>query len=50
VEEAGLGMYKIILFTKIPPQIKCSETFLEVLSEWGYTWMWENMCWEIYNI
>jgi hypothetical protein len=42
VEEAGLG-YKIILFTKMPLQIKHPETFLEVLSKCGYTWIWEDM-------
>jgi hypothetical protein len=43
VEEAGLGIYKIISYTKRPPQIKCLETFLEVLGKWGCTWMWEDM-------
>jgi hypothetical protein len=43
VKEVGLGIYKIISHTKRPPQIKFLETFLEVLGEWGCTWMWENM-------
>jgi hypothetical protein len=43
VKEAGLGIYKIISYTNWPPQIKCPETFLEVLGEWGCTWMWEYM-------
>jgi hypothetical protein len=43
VEAAGLGIYKIILYTTRPPQIKHPETFLEVLDEWGCTWMWQDM-------
>lgn len=43
MEEAGLGIYTIILFTKRPTQIKCPETFLEVLGKWVCTWMWEDM-------
>ncbi len=27
----------------MPLQIKHPETFLDVLSEWGCTWMWEDM-------
>ncbi len=43
VEEVGLGIYKIISFTNMPPQIMHPETFLDVLCEWGCTWMWEDM-------
>jgi hypothetical protein len=44
VKEAELGIYKIILYsTKRLPQIKCPETFLEVLGKWECTWMWEDM-------
>ena len=43
VEEAGLGVYKIISFTMAPPQITHPENFLEVLSKWGCEWMWGNM-------
>ncbi len=43
VKEAGLGIYIALLYTKRPPQIKCPETFLEVLGEWGCTLMWEDM-------
>jgi hypothetical protein len=39
----GLGIYKIILFTNIPPQIVHPETFLDILSKWGCTWMWKDM-------
>jgi hypothetical protein len=43
VEEEGLGIYKIILFTNMPPQIVHPETVLDVLGKWGCTWMWEDM-------
>ncbi len=43
VEEAGLGIYKIISYTDMPPQITRPETFMYVLREWGCTWMWEDM-------
>ena len=43
VEEAGLGIYKIISYTDMPPQITRPETFMDVLREWGCTWMWEDM-------
>ncbi len=43
VEEAGLGIYKIISYTDMPPQITRPETFMDVLWEWGCTWMWEDM-------
>ncbi len=43
VKEVGIGIYKNILYTKRPPQIKYPETFSEVLGKWGYTWMWEDM-------
>jgi hypothetical protein len=43
VEEAGLGIYKIISYTDMPPQITQPETFMDVLREWGCTWMWEDM-------
>jgi hypothetical protein len=44
VEEVGLGIYRIISFTNMPPQITHPETFLDVLCKWGCTWMWEEMC------
>ena len=40
VEEAGLGIYKIISYTSMPPQVSHPETFVEVLEEWGCMWMW----------
>jgi hypothetical protein len=43
VEDAELGIYKIILFTNMPPQIVHPEIFMDVLSKWGCTWMWEYM-------
>ena len=43
VGEAGLGINKIILYTNMPPQITQPETFMDVLQEWGCTWMWEGM-------
>ncbi len=43
VGEAGLGIYKIISYTNMPPQITQPETFMDVLREWGCTWMWEDM-------
>ena len=43
VEEAGLGIYKIISYTNMPPQVSHPETFVEVLEEWGCTWMWDDM-------
>ncbi len=43
VKEAGLGIYKIISYTDMPPQITQPETFMDVLREWGCTWMWEDM-------
>jgi hypothetical protein len=43
VEEVGLGIYKIVSFTNMPPQITHPEAFLDVLCEWGCTWMWEDM-------
>ena len=43
VEEAGLGIYKIMSFTTMPPQVAHPETFLEVLEEWGSMWMWKDM-------
>jgi hypothetical protein len=43
VEGAGLGIYRIISFTNMPPQIMHPETFLDVLCKWGCTWMWEEM-------
>jgi hypothetical protein len=43
VKEAGLGVYKIVSYTDMLPPITRSETFLEVLREWGYMWMWEDM-------
>ena len=33
VEAAGLGIYKIISFTTMPPQVTHPETFMEVLEE-----------------
>ena len=27
----------------MPPQITQPETFMDVLQEWGCTWMWEGM-------
>jgi hypothetical protein len=44
VEEAGLGIYRIISFTNMPLQITHPETFLDVLCKWGCTWMGEEMC------
>jgi hypothetical protein len=38
-----MGIYKIILFTNMPPQIVHLETFLDVLSKWGCTWMLEDI-------
>ena len=32
-EAVGLAIYKIVSYTKRPPQIKCLETFLEVLDK-----------------
>jgi hypothetical protein len=43
VGETGLGIYKIISYTNMPPQITRPETFMDVLREWGCTWMWEGM-------
>ena len=43
VEEAGLGIYKIISYTNMPPQVSHPETFVEVLEEWGCMWMWDDM-------
>jgi hypothetical protein len=43
VEEAGLGIYKIISYTNMAPQITRPETFMDVLRKWGCTWMWEDM-------
>ena len=43
VREAGLGIYNIISYTDMPPQITQPETFMDVLWEWGCTWMWEGM-------
>ena len=43
VKEAGLGIYKIISYTTMPPQVTHPETFLEVLKEWGCTWMWKDV-------
>ncbi len=43
VKEAGLGVYKIVSYTDMPPLITRPDTFLEVLREWGYMWMWEDM-------
>jgi hypothetical protein len=43
VEEAWLGIYKIISCTNRSPQIMHLETSMDVLSKWGCTWMWEDM-------
>ena len=43
VEEAGLGIYKIISYTNMAPQITRPETFMDVLRKWRCTWMWEDM-------
>jgi hypothetical protein len=43
VGEAGLGIYKIIFYTDMPPQITRSETFMDVIREWGCPWMCEDM-------
>jgi hypothetical protein len=37
VEEAGLGIYKVISYTDMPPPLARPETIWEVLQEWGYT-------------
>ena len=43
MEEAGLGLYKIMSCTKIPPLIPRPETFMDILRKWGYTWLWRGM-------
>jgi hypothetical protein len=43
VEKVGLGVYKINSFTSMPPQLRQPESFLDVLMEWGCTWMWGDL-------